>query len=314
MLVTNQTTEDYYFGPLHLAGGVGQQLTIDDTSATSLYLTNDSVADAVNNAYLAGKITVSSQAQPFPRPTGTPQLLHGTGNPEAIVYAAQGSLYIRRDGTGANSVYTKTTGVTLATGWQNYTTAATGPGTTYRKNTPLAVNNTTTETDLLNGQITIGASVMGPTALLRLTAWGDTLQNTGGYLTTMPRFKLKLGATTLIDTGAAVGSPNGWAWGTTRWGWRLITEIFNLSATSQEVHFRLDLMYALGNPLTSLAFVAGVGTYANPGSTLNSAVAEGFNAASVDTTVAEALAFTVINPTASTNMETKLIGALVEII
>lgn len=31
MLVTNQTTQDYWFAPLHLAAGVGQQLTVDDT-------------------------------------------------------------------------------------------------------------------------------------------------------------------------------------------------------------------------------------------------------------------------------------------
>ena len=51
MLVTNQTGQDYWFGPLHLTAGVGQTLTVDDTSATSLYLTNDVVADALNNLY-----------------------------------------------------------------------------------------------------------------------------------------------------------------------------------------------------------------------------------------------------------------------
>lgn len=69
LLVTNQTTVDYWFGPLHLASGVGQTLTVDDTTETSLYLLNDSVADALNNLYAAGKITVSSAASPFPRPT-----------------------------------------------------------------------------------------------------------------------------------------------------------------------------------------------------------------------------------------------------
>lgn len=124
MLVTNQTSSDIYFGPLHLGAGVGTQLTIDDTSATSLYLTDDSVADAVNNAYLAGRITVSNQAEPFPRPTGTPQLLHGDGDPEGLVYAPQGSLYMRRDAGNASGLYVKTTGVTLSTGWQAYTVAA----------------------------------------------------------------------------------------------------------------------------------------------------------------------------------------------
>lgn len=62
MLVTNQTAQDYWFGPLHLAAGSGQTLTVDDTSATSLYLTDDAVADAIDNLYVAGKITVSSAA------------------------------------------------------------------------------------------------------------------------------------------------------------------------------------------------------------------------------------------------------------
>lgn len=79
MLVTNQTTQDYWFGPLHLAAGVGEQLTVDDTTETSLYLTDDAVADAINNLYASGYITVSSAASPFPRPTGMPQVLHGDG-------------------------------------------------------------------------------------------------------------------------------------------------------------------------------------------------------------------------------------------
>jgi hypothetical protein len=114
MLVTNQTTQDYYFGPLHLAGGVGQTLTVDDTTATSLYLADDGVADALNDLYNAGKITVSSQALPFPRPTGVPEILHGTGSPEGLVYANQGSIYLRRD-TG--TLYKKTTGRTFNAGW-----------------------------------------------------------------------------------------------------------------------------------------------------------------------------------------------------
>lgn len=117
MLVTNQTTQDIYFGPLHLEAGVGQQLEIDDTSATSLYLLSDSVADAVNNAQAAGRITVSGEAQPFPRPTGTPQLVHGDGSPEGLVYASQGSVYMRRDAGPTFVLYVKTTGVTSDTGW-----------------------------------------------------------------------------------------------------------------------------------------------------------------------------------------------------
>lgn len=114
MIVTNQTAQDYWFGPLHLLGGVGQQLTVDDTTATSLYLADDAVADALNNLYIAGKITVSSAAAPFPRPTGTPELLHGDGSPEGRAYAPQGSVFMRRDQAG---LYVKTTAVTVDTGW-----------------------------------------------------------------------------------------------------------------------------------------------------------------------------------------------------
>ena len=117
MLVTNQTTQDYWFGPLHLLAGVGTQLTVDDTTATSLYLGDDAVADAINNLYASGKITVSSAAAPFPRPTGMPSVLHGDGSPEGLAYAPQGSLYLRRDGADSWHLYVKSTAVTTSTGW-----------------------------------------------------------------------------------------------------------------------------------------------------------------------------------------------------
>lgn len=117
MLVTNTTTQDYYFGPLHLLGGVGERLTVDDTTETSLYLTDDSVADAINNLYASGKITVASAAAPFPRPTGMPSVMHGDGSPEGLVYGPQGSLYLRRDGGDAWHLYVKTTSVAVNTGW-----------------------------------------------------------------------------------------------------------------------------------------------------------------------------------------------------
>jgi hypothetical protein len=116
MNVNNQTTQDYWFGPLHLPGGQ-QNFNVDDTSATSLYLTDDAVADAINNLYNAGKITVTGAAAPFPRPTGMPHVAHGDGSPEGMVYAPQGSLYLRRDGTDSWHLYVKSTAVTASTGW-----------------------------------------------------------------------------------------------------------------------------------------------------------------------------------------------------
>lgn len=126
MLITNQTTQDYWFGPLHLPAGVGQTLTVDDTSATSLYLTDDSVADLINTlaASTPTKITVSGAAPPFPRATGVPAILHGDGSPEAVVYAGQGSVYLRRDNTGGTQMYQKTTGIHVNTGWVGLAGAA----------------------------------------------------------------------------------------------------------------------------------------------------------------------------------------------
>jgi microcystin-dependent protein len=126
MLVTNLTSSDIYFGPLHLEAGMGSTLTVDDTSATSLYLLSDSVADALNNAYAAAKISVSGQAEPFPRPTGTPQLLHGLGDPDGLVYAAQGSVYMRQDGYTSNGggLYVKMSGVTSSKDWSSLAVAS----------------------------------------------------------------------------------------------------------------------------------------------------------------------------------------------
>ena len=117
MLVTNLTTQDLYFGPLHLPAGIGQQITVDDTSDTSLYNSDDSVADAVNNASDANKISISSAAAGFPRPTGSPQLVHGDGSPEGLVYAPRGSVFMRRDAAATWVLYIKCTPVTKSTGW-----------------------------------------------------------------------------------------------------------------------------------------------------------------------------------------------------
>jgi hypothetical protein len=121
VIITNQTSADYWFGPMHLPAGSGTgTLNLDDTSDTSLYLIDDAVADMVNTLFMASPpmIAVTSYATPFPRPTGTPDVLHGIGSPQGLVYASQGSLYLRRDNPAANSLYVKTTGVTYNTGWK----------------------------------------------------------------------------------------------------------------------------------------------------------------------------------------------------
>lgn len=124
MIITNQTNVDYWIGPMHLPAGYGQTLRLDDTSATALYLIDDTVADMLNTLVQSGMVTVANTSAPFPRPTGVPKLVHGNGSPNGLVYAGQGSLYLRRDNAGpSTALYTKTSGVTFNNGWSIISTA-----------------------------------------------------------------------------------------------------------------------------------------------------------------------------------------------
>lgn len=262
----------------------------------------------------SGKATAQGGTGPalFPRPTGTPQILHGDGAPEGLVYAGQGSLYMRRDGTGANSLYTKTTGVTISTGWVLFNTSS--AGTTYRKNTAKTVNNSIAETDLLNSEITIPANLLGTSGIVRLTAFGDWLNNTGGALG-CGRFKLKLGSSVLFDTGAATSGFSSAS--ASRLSWRIKSEILNTASGSQVASFEVWVAGVNNNVNGGGTFATGEGQWqflVGASGAFPSLVGHGFTSASVDTTQAQALALTVINATASASYETKLSGALVEII
>lgn len=199
MLVTNNTNQDYYFGPLHLASGVGQSLTVDDTTATSLYLTDDSVADALNMLFAAGKIGVSGAATPFPRATGAPEVLHGDGSPEGLVYSPQGSLYMSRSaGSATNYLFSKTTGLHLNTGW----VAINGAAGLYKpaKN---SIANSASEADLIgtaSSGYPLPAGAMGIDGIVRLILAVPLLNNSGaGVNYTLRSY---FGGTKFYDSGA----------------------------------------------------------------------------------------------------------------
>lgn len=182
--------------------------------------------------------------------------------------------------------------------------------TTYRKTTAKLVNTSTTETDLLNSEITVGAGVLGTDRVLRLTAWGDWKHNTGGFDTTLPRFKLKLGGTTLFDSGAP-GGGNLAADSSTRYPWRVRAEIANLaSAAAQMVEAEGAIQYSFNGP-PSGAITTGEGTWYGLGSSGGGFM--GYNTGTVDTTVAAALVLSVILPVSNANEEIVLKGALVVI-
>lgn len=177
----------------------------------------------------------------------------------------------------------------------------------YRKTTTKQVVNTTTETDLLNGEITIAGNAIGVNGVARLTAWGDLINNTGGTVAS-PRYKVKLGATTLIDTNIVAAS---WATASVRLGWRIVVEIMNLGTTgSQWVSF--DAKWAASTTTATATFTTGEGTLAYTGQ--NNAYAIGTTSSSVDTTAAQALALTVTLPTANALEDVTLKGAIVELL
>jgi len=192
------------------------------------------------------------------------------------------------------------------TAWTPTTIA--GP-TTYRKTTSKTVNTTVAETDLLNGEITVAANVMSTNKLLRLTAWGDWKQNSGGAAD-LPRFKLLFGGATLIDSNATGGTVANSA---TRRGWKIVAEILNLGATnSQWATMKADVGAGSVSAAASASPTTGEGTYSLATNVFGLLIAS--NTGAVDTTAGCALALSVINASNNANYETKLTGALVEII
>lgn len=182
----------------------------------------------------------------------------------------------------------------------------------YRKTTAKAVNTTVAATDLLNGEITVGAALMGATGLLRLTAWGDWVNNSGGSVAG-PRFQLLLGGVTVFDTNVGPVA----ATSSQREPWRLTAEILNLgAANSQSAALTLDAISAGGFTAGGSNFVTGTGSYSpvTTGPSLVIARALGSNTSAANTALASALILNVINGSASASYETKLFGALVEIL
>lgn len=186
----------------------------------------------------------------------------------------------------------------------------------FRKTTSKTVAGTTTATDLLNGEFTLPAGALSTDKILRLTAWGDWKQNSGAARD-IPGFIINLGGgTDLIDTNS-IGS-NVAANAATRYGWRIVSEIQNLgSDSSQRCNFSGNIDFLAAGVEDAVAFTIGDGiTMAlNPGaSAMGYASYDGGRTTSADTSAACALTLEVYNANNSANYETKLYGALVEII
>jgi hypothetical protein len=173
------------------------------------------------------------------------------------------------------------------------------------KSTSKQVVSSIAETDLLNGEATVPAGILGTTGKVKLTAWGDGVNNSAATRNS-PEFKLKLAGTTLIDLAAMSSA---WGASTQRPVWRISAEIANLGAansqwTTYEVKFfGGSWLAAIGaGPLT------GVGGWQTM-PTINGVVGGAGNASAIDTTAACALVLSVILPFSSASLDITLRAA-----
>lgn len=178
-------------------------------------------------------------------------------------------------------------------------------GVRLRKTTVKQVVNTAAETDLLDAAFTLPA--LGVNSLVRFRAACDTFQN--GTATTTARYRLKLGATLIFDTGAQTANQNA-----NRFPLAIAAEFQNLGATNSQV---------AGGQFTGYLGAGGTphGTWP-VGETLTAVGAGGgatdvrwlTTGLAIDTSVSLAFTLTVQWGLADPLIETKLWYATVEII
>lgn len=164
----------------------------------------------------------------------------------------------------------------------------------YRKVTVKDVVSTTTETDLLNGEITVAAGLMSTNRMLRAVLLADYLNDTG--VSRNLTLKVKLGATTLWGELQAVATS------ATRRVLAIEFTIANLGAANSQ--FLCGTVF-YSNP--TAGSVAGIGDLDGiGGSPVSGTAAE-------DTTAAKALAVTATHSVADAGLSCRLRGALVRI-
>lgn len=176
---------------------------------------------------------------------------------------------------------------------------------TYRKTTAKDVTNTVSETDLLNGEITIGAGVMGANGILRCSLMGDYLNSAASEV--IPIFKIKFGGTTLFNdptanNSAPVSSAN-------RRPWICNFEIHNLGATNSQWMGGSIWFGTTAAPTTGLGGIGLASTTNGFGNVFGTSAA-----AAVDTTAAKLLEVTVTWGTATTTRSWRLQSAHVQVL
>jgi adhesin HecA-like repeat protein len=234
----------------------------------------------------------------------------------------QSALMIRNNGGGTGNIRTVTgadrptlAGEVVSFQWDGTVWREAGFRTwTWRKSTAKIVNTTVSAVDLLNGELTIPAGILGTTGTLRLTAWGTWTNASGSSTVAPPRFGMAFGGTTLYDTGAVGQVSNS----VNRHPWRVVIELINLGVTNNQYSSFQVLATCFVNLNASAAFFTstqGGNTVVNSIAGVGNFHAQGAGDFSgIDTATAKALTLFVINGSASATYETKLGGALAEVV
>jgi hypothetical protein len=172
----------------------------------------------------------------------------------------------------------------------------------YWKTTEKKVTGTSTETDLLNGEITIAANAMGLNRRLSFWAVGDLVCS--GSDAAPPNFTMKLGSTSLASTGDTSGVRHITA-SAGRIPWVVYAEIQQMNAVAVQ---EFSLVGFFSFSATSMNWNAGRGFYGIP-----EAWFYGRNNTAVNMAVAQSLAFTVANGSPNSGYETRLASAKIAI-
>lgn len=175
----------------------------------------------------------------------------------------------------------------------------------YRKTTPKVVVNSSALTDLLNGEIAVAPGVMGTNGMIRLTAFGDMINNTGATTAT-PAWQVVLGGTTVLTIG---GVAAGWAASAGRFSWRAVAEIMNLGAANSQW---CNLSVTVTGSFFSGSSIGTEGV--NYTLTNDIGGVQLGNSSTLDTTTAKSLALNVQLPVASASCDVTLKGAVVELV
>jgi len=191
--------------------------------------------------------------------------------------------------------------------------AEAGP-TQLKKTTTKSVTNNT-ETDLLNSEFNVLANTMGTDKVLSAVLLGDSINNSGANQGTAPRWRLKFGGTTLLDSGAPANT-NVWPVSAVRWPYVFLIWVTNNAATNVQTVALIGLVTNVGQAATSsaqVAFTTGIGyyTWLSGGSGVHQghALLVGLNSGAIDTTANKLLEFTVQLPATASNLDARLLRA-----